>query len=174
MLADACNILCVALANQRYLVDVAPGIGLTVGIEAHLYLTTTDLQVFDDNLMPFAIAIRHIDACGVIAHLGVHIELVESAATLDVATQSIKAVLQFDYGCRLHCLTHLACKVHLILNIQTIVTRHHLAVSRRVASVEHRRVGTVDDYLVAFDDRGLPPFQVRLLGLVAACESELK
>jgi hypothetical protein len=75
------------------LINVTPIVGLAVGIESHLHLTSADLQVFNDHLMPFVVVIRHIDACGVIAYLGIHIQFVEGATALDVAFQSIEAVL---------------------------------------------------------------------------------
>ena len=147
---------------------MAPGIGLAVSIEAQFHLTAADLQVFDDHLMPLAVAIRHISTACLIAHLGIHIQFVERAAAFDVAFQSVETVIQLYHRCGLHCLAHLACKVHLVLDVQTVVARHHLSVFLRVAGIEHRRVCPANLHLITFDNRGLPTLQVGLTGLVTA------
>ena len=147
---------------------MAPGVGLAIGIEAQFHLTATDLQVFDDHLMPLAVAVRHVSPTCLIAHLGIHIELIKGAAALDVAFQSVASVLQLNHGRRLHRLAHLARKVHLILDIQTVVASHHLSVFLRVTGIEHGRVGPTNSHLITFDNRGLPSLQICLTGFVAA------
>ena len=118
--------------------------------------------------MPLAVAIRHISTACLIAHLGIHIQFVERAAAFDVAFQSVETVIQLYHRCGLHCLAHLACKVHLVLDVQTVVARHHLSVFLRVAGIEHRRVCPANLHLITFDNRGLPTLQVGLTGLVTA------